>query len=330
MALADTVQASWYGTRRAPWWTFPLAGLYRLVSALRRALYRHGLLRSMRLPVPVVVVGNLTAGGTGKTPLTLALVDALAARGWRPGVVSRGYGGRQSEPTLLDEHADPAEFGDEPCLIRSRGVAVAVGRDRPAAAALLVQDGCDVVIADDGLQHYRLARDVEICVIDGTRRFGNARLLPAGPLREPISRLREVDFRVCNGTPADGEFGMRLAGGVAVALVDGEHRPLSAFAGQHVHAMAAIGNPDRFFDSLRAQGLEVSGHAFPDHHAFTPADLAFAAGEVLLMTDKDAIKCQRFAQPGWWRVPVVAVLPDRLIADLLERLQHAADVRRAG
>lgn len=329
MALADTLQASWYGTRGAPPWTYPLAWLYGALTALRRVLYRIGWLRSTKLPVPVVVVGNLTAGGTGKTPLTLALVDALTARGWRPGVVSRGYGGTQREPALLDDRPDPARYGDEPCLIRASGVPVAVGRDRPAAAALLLHAGCNVVIADDGLQHYALARDVEICVVDGVRRFGNGRLLPAGPLREPLSRLRLVDFRVCNGEAGEGEYAMRLEGGMAVSLTDGVTRPLSDFGGQTVHAVAAIGHPERFFESLRTQGLTVIGHAFADHHAFVPQDLAVAGDAPLLMTDKDAIKCHSFAQAGWWRVPVRAVLDDDFIVALCRRLDETAGRSRA-
>jgi len=321
MALADELQASWYGGRRAPLWAHPLAWLYGGLSALRRGLYRLGLLRSVRLPVPVVVVGNLTAGGTGKTPLTLALVQALRERGWRPGVVSRGYGGSQREPALLGECPEPAVFGDEPSLIRASGAPVAVGRDRPAAAALLVEAGCDVVIADDGLQHYRLARDVEICVIDGARRFGNGRLLPLGPLREPLSRLRRVDFRVANGEAQSGEFAMHLAGGTAVPLDGGGEQELSAFVGAPVAAVAAIGHPERFFDSLRAQGLDVEGRAFPDHHAFVAADLDFAGTRPLLMTDKDAIKCMRFARSGWWRVPVRAELPGAFLEALDQRLR---------
>lgn len=327
MALADELQETWYGDRSPPAWTFPLAALYGGLAALRRALYRVRILRRVRLPVPVVVVGNLTAGGTGKTPLTLALVEALRRRGWQPGVVSRGYGGTQREPALLDAQPDPARFGDEPCLIRSSGTPVAVGRDRPAAAALLVEAGCDVVIADDGLQHYRLARDVEICVVDGARRFGNGRLLPAGPLREPLSRLRRVDFRVANGAAGPDEFPMRLVGGTAVALVDGEERPVASFAVTPVAAVAAIGHPDRFFESLRMQGLEVDGRAFPDHHAFKAADLAFAGARPLLMTDKDAIKCVRFARPGWWRAPIRAELPGAFLDALDLRLQQVRSHR---
>jgi tetraacyldisaccharide 4'-kinase len=185
-----------------------------------------------------------------------------------------------------------------------------VGRDRPAAAQLLLDAGCNVVVADDGLQHYALARDVEIGVVDGTRRFGTERLLPAGPLREPMQRWERLNFRVCNGgTPVADEYPMQLRGNVAMSLVDARKQPLRDFSGQRVHAVAAIGNPQRFFDSLRAAGIEVIAHAFADHHAFTAADIDFADGLPVLMTDKDAVKCRVFAQPHWWRVPVRAELP---------------------
>lgn len=321
MALIDTLESAWYGARRPPWWTWPLATLYGGAMRLRTALYRIGWLRSRRLPVPVVVVGNLSVGGTGKTPLTIAVAEALRARGYRPGVVSRGYGGSQRQPLLLDDAPDPARVGDEPCLIRASGVPVAVGRDRPAAAQLLLDAGCNVVIADDGLQHYALARDVEICVIDGVRRFGNRRLLPAGPLREPLDRLWRVDVRVCNGgVPAEGEYPMQLGGGETVSLCDGHRRPLVNFSGQRVHAVAAIGHPSRFFGSLRAAGIEVVEHAFADHHAYTADELDFGDQLPLLMTDKDAVKCRLFAQPHWWRVPVQAELPQAFYEVLGERL----------
>lgn len=322
MALIDTLESAWYGSGRAPWWTWPLAALYGGVVRLRSLLYRIGWWRSVHLPVPVVVIGNLSVGGTGKTPLTIAVAAALRARGHRPGVVSRGYGGSQREPALLGDAPDPMQVGDEPCLIHASGVPVAVGRDRPAAAQLLLDAGCDVLIADDGLQHYRLARDVEICVIDGVRRFGNRRLLPAGPLREPLSRLQRVDLCVCNGGVAEaGEYPMQLRGGDVVALDDGRTKALASFSGQRVHAVAAIGNPRRFFDSLRAAGIEVIEHAFADHHGFVPADLDFTDGLPLLMTDKDAVKCRRFAQPHWWRVPVRAELPTAFFDAVAARIE---------
>ena len=328
MSLAETFQAGWYGGKRLPWWSYPLAALYGTAIICRRVLYRQGWLRAVRLPRPVIVVGNITAGGTGKTPLTLALVDALYKHGYRPGVVSRGYGGSRREPTLLGESPNPAEFGDEPCLMRIRGVPVAVGRDRPAAAQLLLDAGCNVIVADDGLQHYRRARDVEICVIDCERRFGNARLLPAGPLREPLQRLQQVDFRVCNGgLPQAGEVPMRLSGSFARALCDGCEHPLASFGRTPVHAVAAIGHPGRFFASLAAQGLDVIEHAFPDHHAFVPEDLAFGDDLPVLMTDKDAVKCRAFALPHWWSVPVQAELPASFYEALCARLDAAAQVR---
>lgn len=321
MSRADTLQAAWYGQGRVPWWSWPLAMLYGALTTLRRGLYRTHVLRRVRLPVPVIVIGNLTAGGTGKTPLTIALAAALRERGLRPGVVSRGHGGRQRGPLLLGTAPDPAEVGDEPCLIAASGVPVAVGRDRPAAAGLLVDAGCDVVIADDGLQHYRLARDVELCVIDGARRFGNGRLLPAGPLREPLRRLARVDLRVCNGgVPQAGEYPMQLVGGTALSLDGLRMQPLAGFAGQHVHAVAAIGNPARFFASLREAGLDVIEHAFADHYAFAAADLAFSDALPVLMTDKDAVKCRAFAQAHWWRVPVQAQLPQAFVDAVLVRL----------
>lgn len=322
MALIDTLESAWYGQRRPPWWTWPLAALYGGVVRLRRALYRIGWLRSTRLAVPVLVIGNISVGGTGKTPLTIAVAKQLRERGWKPGVVSRGYGGTQHEPMLLTNASEPAQVGDEPCLIHASGVSVAIGRRRPDAAQLLVHAGCDVVIADDGLQHYALARDVEICVIDGARRFGNGRLLPAGPLREPVSRLSAVDFRVCNGgEAASGEYAMQLQGDAAVALSDGREQALSAFKAQRVHAVAAIGNPARFFASLRAAGIELIEHAFGDHHAFVAADLEFGDGLPVLMTDKDAVKCRRFAQAHWWRVPIQAELSPAFHAALDARLR---------
>jgi tetraacyldisaccharide 4'-kinase len=325
MALAQKLEEAWYGENRTPWWTHPLAWLYGGVTSLRRALYRRGWRRSVRLPVPVVVIGNITAGGTGKTPLTIAVAQVLRERGFAPGVVSRGYGGRQRNPVLLGDTPSPLQVGDEPCLIRAHGIPVAVGRDRPAAAALLIGAGCDVVIADDGLQHYRLARDVEICVIDAVRGFGNGRLLPAGPLREPLMRLVTSDLRVCNGGERTGAYTMQLRGGEACSLTDDSRQALTAFTGQRVHAMAAIGHPARFFGSLRAYGILPIEHAFPDHHAFVPADFHFGEELPVLMTDKDAIKCQRFAQPGWWRVPVHAELPHEFFDALASRLKASRE-----
>lgn len=313
VSIATDLQQRWYQPdARPPWWTLPLAGLYGGVTRVRSALYQRGTLRSQRLPVPVVVVGNIVAGGAGKTPLVIALVEALRARGFKPGVVSRGYGGSARRPTLLAANLDPQEVGDEPALIRLRTSApVAVGVDRPAAARLLLSEGVNAVIADDGLQHLALARDVEICVLDGARRLGNGRLLPAGPLREPAERLRSVDFMVCNdGAPQSGEVPMQLTLDDAWSLNDSSVRQsLGAFGARRVHAVAGIGNPARFFESLRLSGLDVIEHPFSDHHRYVSDDLVFGDGLPVLMTEKDAVKCRAFARAGWWSVPASANLP---------------------
>lgn len=324
MAIADDLQRRWYSPDALPaWWTLPLAGLYGGIGGLRRGLYRCGVLRARRLPVPVIVVGNIVAGGAGKTPLTIALVEALRARGHKPGVVSRGYGGSARVPMLLQGQPDPAVVGDEPVLIGLRtGVPVAVGAKRFEAARLLIDRGVDVIVADDGLQHYALARDGEICVVDGVRRSGNGRLLPAGPLREPESRLRSVDFVVCNGgEPEAGEVPMRLAMADAAAVAEPLHRqPLAAFAGQRVHALAGVGNPQRFFDALRGQGVGVIEHPFPDHHRYVAPDFDFGDDLPVLMTEKDAVKCRAFAKSEWWSVPVNAVLPEAFFDAVAARL----------
>ncbi len=314
MALTEQLTEIWYDGAPPPLWLRALVPVYRGLRALHRAPWAFGWKQPQRLPVPVIVVGNLTVGGTGKTPLVIALVDALRARGFRPGVISRGYGGGDGAPRLLDAGGDAALAGDEPVLIReATGVPVAVGRDRATAARLLLaHHDCDVLVADDGLQHYPLFRDVEICVIDGERRFGNGRLLPAGPLREPLSRLASVDFRVCNGGAAEsGEIPMTLGGDVAVSLENSAlHAPLHDFAGKRVHAVAGIGNPARFFAKLRDAGIDVVAHAFPDHHPYVAADLDFGDGLPVLMTAKDAVKCRTFHGKNFWQIPVRATLPD--------------------
>lgn len=324
------LQAVWYGGRAPSIAWRVLSALFGCVGRLRRGLYRAGLLPRTRLSVPVIVVGNIGVGGTGKTPLTIALVDALRERGFKPGVISRGFGGSARAAVRVDADSAPAVVGDEARLIFDATQApVAVARKRAEAGRLLLQGGgIDLLIADDGLQHYALRRDVEICVIDGVRRFGNGRLLPAGPLREPVSRLASVDFRVCNGGTAQAdEVPMTLAGDTACPLTGAPPRSLREFAGQRVHAVAGIGNPQRFFAMLRACGIDPIEHAFPDHHAFVASDLDFGDDAPVLMTDKDAVKCAAFARPHWWRVPVRAILPDGFFDAVSARVKGFANSR---
>ncbi len=276
--------------------------------------------------MPVIVVGNISVGGTGKTPLVIWLATVLEDNGYRPGVISRGYGGRASVwPQLVTSDSDPALVGDEPILIarRTRCPIAVAPRRNAAARALLEAHGCDVLISDDGLQHYGLLRDIEIAVIAGERGLGNGWCLPAGPLREPPSRLREVDFVVTQGRVLDGSLVMRLHGEQALNLLDPcVVQPLEAFAGRRIHAVAGIGNPKRFFDDLARIGLELNAHPFPDHHRFTAADLEFGDEHPVLMTEKDAVKCRAFAKAHHWYVPVTAQPDERLAQGLLARLRY--------
>lgn len=325
--------AYWFGDGPVPAWARALAGVYGALVAVRSRLYRIGVLRRHRVGVPVVVVGNITAGGTGKTPLTIALVERLRAAGFKPGVASRGYGrSGEAQARWVDAATPPADGGDEPVLIaRHTGTRIRVDRDRVAAAKALVAAGCDVVICDDGLQHYRLRRDVEIEVIDGARRYGNERMMPAGPLREPVARAAACDFRVVNLPEPDsaaefGEWPMHLQADDALPLRGGRPKPLSAFAGQRVHAVAGIGNPGRFFTMLRNGGLGVVPHAFADHHDYRAEDFAFGSELPVLMTEKDAVKCAAFANAWFYSVPVAAKLPEAFWIALLEKLGSSANV----
>jgi tetraacyldisaccharide 4'-kinase len=340
MSAARRPPRYWFDGSAPPATARALASLYGAVVAVRTALYRRGLLRSGHPGVPVVVVGNLIAGGSGKTPMTIAIVERLRAAGWNPGVASRGYGRRDAAtPRWVQRDTDPAEGGDEPVLIALRsGARVRVDRDRLAAARALVAEGCDIVVCDDGLQHYRLARDVEIEVIDGRRRYGNGRLLPAGPLREPESRAANCDFRVANfGTatsatsqsvsvePGFGEWPMRLAVADAQALRGARRMPLSAFAGQRVHAVAGIGDPERFFETLRGVDIAVVPHAFPDHHRYVADDIHFGSDLPVLMTEKDAVKCTAFAEDGQYSVAIRAELPEAFWVAFLDRIKQTIE-----
>jgi tetraacyldisaccharide 4'-kinase len=330
MPETNRLQRMWYRAG-APWWLLPLSWLYRLIIALRSGCYRIGLFASGHPGVPVVVVGNITVGGTGKTPVTLWLAQQLRQRGVRVGIASRGYGGSDAGPRIVDAKQDSAaQVGDEALLLaRDSGAMVCVARRRAQAARVLAQQGCQLILCDDGLQHLALRRDLEIAVVDARRGLGNGALLPAGPLREPASRLNDVAMLLINGEGAAANvpaaplaqaihFDLELQ--AAQPLAAGAARLLTQFRGQPVHAVAGIGDPPRFFAALRAAGLEPIEHAFPDHHAYTPADLDFGDEYPVLMTQKDAVKCQPFADARMWCVPASARFAPEDAAQILNRI----------
>lgn len=317
----------WYRIAPLHLLLYPLSLLFCAVAGLRRMAYRLRLLPSVKLPVPVIVIGNISVGGTGKTPLTLSLVQQLIAQGWHPGIISRGFGGTGGQMPRAVQIGDLAqEVGDEPLLMAQRKLCpVWIGRNRPATASALLRahPECDVIFSDDGLQHYRLQRDVEIAVIDGVRRYGNGLLLPAGPLREPVSRLREVDAVVVNGGAAkDGEFAMQLAGTCFYNLLNPDLiQTADDFMGQHLHAIAGIGHPQRFFAHLQQLGLQCIPHAFPDHHVYTPSELSFDNTDALLMTEKDAVKCATFASEKYWVLRVDAQVSPALAQLIIKKVK---------
>tara|TARA_R110002049_G_scaffold17590_4_gene68179 strand:- start:1099 stop:2130 length:1032 start_codon:yes stop_codon:yes gene_type:complete len=329
--LYKWIHRVWYADAGPVWPLLPFSALYWALIRLRGWCYRIGLLRQQRMPVPVIVVGNITAGGTGKTPVTIWLASELKARGFRPGIVSRGYGGSHSaSPMRVDAASDPSVVGDEPVLLARRSTCpVVVDRDRVRAAQMLVDDGANLIIADDGLQHLKLGRSYEICVIDGTRWLGNRRVLPGGPLREPASRLANVDQILVNGRcPEDCllaneqnalEFQLQAT---EVRRLNGSLvRPMQNFAEQTVHAVAAIGNPGRFFDSLRAQGMQVIEHPLADHAPLDIEALNFADNFDILMTEKDAVKLGTQVADRFWFVPVELQMDASLAGPWLEQIE---------
>lgn len=326
--MADWLQRQWY--RLSVWHLvlIPLSWLFRLLVSARRLAYRAGLFKSFRLSVPVIVVGNITVGGTGKTPLVIWLVQQLQAVGFKPGVISRGYGAQNALPLEVTARSNAQDAGDEPLLIASRiGMPVFVCGDRVAAARALLKayPTCDLLISDDGLQHYRLQRDVEIAVVDSQRRFGNGQLLPAGPMREPVSRMQEVDAVVCNGEAlANFPYTYRMQ--LRARLLHQVSSPASTLAvdalqGKRLLAVAGIGNPERFFGQLRSMGLAFEARAFPDHHPYQAQDLQTQDIDAILMTEKDAVKCRAFADERWWYLPVEAELQDGLLSHIISKLR---------
>ena len=335
--ISQRIERHWY---QPAWWLTallaPLEGLFALLSCLRRQGYRLGVWRSQRLPVPVVVIGNINVGGVGKTPLTLSLLADLQACGVRVGVISRGYGGNHQQATLVRADSPACVVGDEPLLLAASGAPVVVGRDRVAAGEhlLMLHPDLQLILTDDGLQHYRLARTLEVVVLDGRRGLGNGHLLPGGPLREPAARLASVDAIVVNGDggvlPLPGGvpcFHMRLAAQRLYALAQPEQtRAVADFAGQPVIALAGIGHPERFFSTLQAQRFVLQQClAFPDHHTFTPADLP-PGDTPVIVTSKDAVKLRGVIHDAaqrarLWVLPVAAQLTPDLAGWLLSRLK---------
>jgi tetraacyldisaccharide 4'-kinase len=331
------LESIWYGAGSG-WYLRPFSALYSLAQRARASAYGRSTGRSIHPGRPVIVVGNLTVGGTGKTPLVLWLALALSERGRHVGIVSRGYGRSGREVRIVTTNTSWHDVGDEPLLLARRTSArVAVASDRVAAARELISHGADVIVSDDGLQHLRLARDCEIVVIDGKRRFGNGRLLPSGPLREPIERLANVDAIVVNGAhqPPPAWLSPRRVPVLAMRLVpDGVTaldssaalEPLHAYRGRTVHAVAGIGNPQQFFDMLRDAGLNAMEHAFPDHHPFAASDLEFGDTLPVLMTEKDAVKCAGFRNQRLRCVRVSAAFDERDAHRLIELVMQRMEL----
>lgn len=318
------VEKLWYQRNVITYFLRPFSWLFRFLVFLRRNVYRLGLKKTTRFSVPVIVVGNVTTGGAGKTPLVVWLANTLKNQGYSPGIVSRGFKGKSNQwPLAVTSQSDPRQVGDEPVLLANRtDCPVVVDPNRVSAVRYLLEHyRCDVVISDDGLQHYALERDIEIAVVDGLRQFGNQLCLPAGPLREPVGRLKQVDFVVCNGGERAGWFSMDLKPGDVYNIADSSQQLSLAQCQQTAwHAVAGIGHPARFFLQLERMGLDIEGHDFPDHYAFSQSDLEFHDEKPIIMTEKDAVKCGGFAGRRHWCLPVVAELPEAFKSSLLDRL----------
>ena len=331
-SASERLVRRWYQPGSPPAWLLPLSWLFGTVIGLRRVAYRTGLMATHRSTRPVIVVGNLTVGGSGKTPLVIWLVEQLRQRGLRPAVISRGYGRSARGARRIGPGDSAEDVGDEPLLIARRtGVPVAVG-ERRIEAARLVEQECDLILCDDGLQHYALGRDAEIVVMDGRRRLGNGQLLPAGPLREPARRLGGVDAVVCTGGPPPVGAGilMALQPSRWVPMAGGEPLAPAAMAGRRAHALAGIGHPERFFDQLTALGVEVIPHALPDHGVPTVTEVAFGDALPVLMTEKDAVKYPHLVDERHWYLEVQAEIDAEGSGQLLGIVDRVMESARAG
>lgn len=327
-SIARWLQDAWYKEMYISTIFMPISMLYDDIRRARRFFYKIGLFKKTKLPVPVIIVGNITVGGTGKTPLIIWLAKFLIEVGYKPGIISRGYKGDSTiDPQWVNNQTDVKQVGDEAVLLTKRtDCPVVVASKRGMAAKMLLDKAdCEIIISDDGLQHYALERDIEIAVIDGERRFGNGYLLPCGPLREPIERLKTVDLVIVNGiAEEENEFSMSIAGELAVNLLTQEEKLLTDFSLLPSHALAGIGNPKRFFDFLQAKNIAVDCHSFPDHHQFTAKDIRFKDDKPILMTEKDAVKCMGFASEKHWYIPIKAQPEQQFIDKLLTLIEKTS------
>lgn len=337
LTLDQKITKAWYEGAAWLFLLWPFSVVYSLVIRFRRYAYRSGMFKTYRPDIPVIVVGNITVGGTGKSPMVCYLVETLREQGFHPGIVSRGYGAKLGRRQVREVTEDSlaSEVGDEPLMLKKRlACPVYVSPSRVLAAQALEKgaERCDVIVSDDGLQHYALARDAEICVFDGQRKWGNGHLLPMGPLREPIERIQSIPFLVLNG-PVNAQsygqaaldqtaFSMHLKASELVNLQTGETLKLKALKGQTVHALAAIGHPERFFQTLETAGLKIIPHVFADHHAYKLSDFTFKDASVLIMTEKDAVKCKGFELDNTWYLPVSARLNGDLTGQLIKHYLH--------
>ena len=323
--LQQWLESVWYGDGKGRFLLMPLSYLYRAINNYQRKTQTQNL---PKLPCPVIVVGNITVGGTGKTPLTIHIVKLLQKGGYKPAIITRGYGGKATVwPQSVNADSDASLVGDEAVLMAQRtGVPVYAGANRlESIEQLLKVHDCDVIVSDDGMQHYKLPRDIQIAVIDGKRQLGNGYCLPAGPLREKKERLDSCDLIVVNGKNAQGSHypEMTLSGTTLINLSTDKEKQLSDFKTQEVQALTGIGNPQRFYSTLEAQVLKLTTNSFPDHHAFQKSDLSFGHDEIVIMTEKDAVKCRVLILDAkhYWYLPVTAKLSNDFDEALLEKFK---------
>jgi tetraacyldisaccharide 4'-kinase len=324
MKIRSQVVQQWYDKS---WWCFslwPLSIIFRSLVGIRRLMYKHKLKEVVSLPVPVVVVGNISVGGTGKTPTVIALAKELIQLGYCPGIISRGYKSKlKGQCLFVDLDSDVDLVGDEPLLLRRKsGCPVAVGADRVAAARLLLsKNDINVIVSDDGLQHYRLSRDVEVVLFHGQDFAKNNLLLPAGPYREPKSRLQQADFILSRHAAVENSYSVSCSLGDVRRLSDGQLFDFCWLQNKNIHAVCAIGSPQRFFKMLTEKGLTFTSHVFPDHYHFQPEDLCFHHNAVILMTEKDAVKCLSFSTLPMYSVALETVLENSFISNLVKSLK---------